>query len=228
MVPLNETSFPLILRGKPLGKMVNNMRIKQIEYANKEQSLREENGIQLYTSRSIRIERERFECLCRSLDAYRTKYGNLNVKKRYIIPNNAKEFPSATWGYHLGKAVDNIINQNAWMKGDYKNKLMDYNIFSDKNLSSVLHPVVNNFTMPVNDIIEGIIQFQLLFTNEDINVCRSFIITTDIKDSFPETLHGYDLGEIVQLIKSKAISISKHYKAKLRKIGVTFTTGISS
>lgn len=43
-----------------------------------------------------------------AFQAYKAKYGHLNVPQKFIVPENSEDFPAETWGMKLGKTVNGI------------------------------------------------------------------------------------------------------------------------
>ena len=128
-----------------------------------------------------------------SLKTYKLLNGNLLVPSKFTVPYN-EPWKKEAYGLKLGRSVDKIRNDNGYKSK--KNELLmlgfDYRSSVEKKWNNIVHPALTRYKE----------------INGDLLVPRSFKVPST--DDWPESLHGYNLGQLVHSIRFKSVYESKH------------------
>ena len=128
-----------------------------------------------------------------ALTRYKEINGDLLVPAIFKVPNK-DDWPESLHGYNLGVLVTNIRNHSVYKSKHQILKDMGFIFESidEFNWNSIIHPALKRY----NEI------------NGDLLVPQLFKVPTT--DDWPESLHGYKLGQLVNSIRSKSAYESKH------------------
>lgn len=106
--------WPQNVRGLPLGKRITSMRSKSFLSANpgaKEKL--QQIGFPL--DGKVAANDARFQLVFGALQRYKEIYGDLLVPQPFVVPENSKEWPEATWGLRLGARVNAVRSQGTFV-----------------------------------------------------------------------------------------------------------------
>jgi len=106
--------WPQNVRGLPLGKKVASMRSKSFLTANPG-SKEKLTAIGFPLDGKVAANDARFQLVFGALQRYKEIYGDLLVPQPFVVPDNSKEWPEATWGLRLGARVNAVRSQGTFV-----------------------------------------------------------------------------------------------------------------
>jgi hypothetical protein len=124
---------------------------------------------------------------------YKEINGDLLVPSSFKVPNN-DDWPESLHGYNLGQLVSDIRSKSTYESKHPILKDMGFIFESveDYKWNNIIHPALTRYKE----------------INGDLLVLQSFKVPTT--DDWPESLHGYNLGQLVSNIRSCSAYESKH------------------
>jgi len=206
MIAKDDIRFPEALRGKDLGNIVEEIRLVNV-YADKREELKA-------LGMTFSVRHKSVNKFLSAFSKYKEIYGNDDVPKTYLIPQDDVRYPEEVRGMRLGKYIELIKTGHIYNQERKRLQAAGIRIITELNqIASQRQRTGNNFA----SIKQALLKYQELHGGMLI----PYDYNIHFNDTrYPPLIWGMNLGIVVH--KMRNLGYYSEYKDELEAIGFDY------